>query len=79
MDEFIRNAATLEKQLAELQDKLRWRDVREELPPVGEHVMTFNECKRFGYSAFIDENERWTTRTAMTDVTYWLPLRDAPK
>jgi len=32
MDEFIRNADALEKQLAELQDKLRWRDAREELP-----------------------------------------------
>ncbi len=33
--------AALEKQLAELQDKLRWRDVREELPPVGERIITY--------------------------------------
>ena len=31
--------AALEKQLAELQDKLRWRDVREELPADNSYII----------------------------------------
>jgi len=49
--------AALEKQLAELQDKLRWRDVREELPDELQVVLVYCKYDREPTVAYI--NKGW--------------------
>lgn len=72
--------ATLEKQLAELQDKLRWRDVREELPDAnasGDFLVFVEDGKlKYNgvYSFGLDGKDKWQ----YLGVTHWLPLPDAP-
>ncbi len=67
---------TIEKQLAELQDKLRWRDVREELPDEFQKVLGYRP------ESSVDELKILTYRrkefSGAFTVTHWLPLPDAP-
>ncbi len=77
----------LEKQLAELQEKMRWRDVGQELPDAYHPIIAFISSEETMQPAMMHLGENgapiWRFllpiyNDCSSQVTHWIPLPDAP-
>lgn len=71
----VKEKKQLEKELADLKEKYRWRDVGEELPGHMEYVSCLNNYGK-NLCAYWDEREQFFIdyQDNFRDVTHWMPL-----